>query len=106
MSKTGLDPRIFFRHHKLECPFCQSAKFERKSDWQFREINPWTFLTEKKPKIWEKNSPKIQGVSQHHKVWNLSSPLHPASRDSKIAPLDPLGAEKFGVKILNLKPDF
>jgi len=33
MPKISLDPRIFFRHHKLEWPFCQCAKFERKSDW-------------------------------------------------------------------------
>jgi len=62
-------------------------------------------VTEKKPKIWEKNSPKIQAGPQNDQIQNLSFRAYPASRDTKIAPLDPLGAEKFGVKVLTLKPD-
>ena len=53
-----------------------------------------------------KKSPKIQGGTQHDQFWNLSSAMDCASHGTKIDPLDLLEAEKFGVKILNLKPDF
>jgi len=54
----------------------------------------------KKPKIWGKKSPKIQGGPQHDQFRNISSPMDPASHGTKIAPSPPLEAEKLGEKFL------
>jgi len=78
-----------------------SAKATDKSAKSTSEL-----LRPKKAENLRKKSPKIQGGPQHDQFWNVSSPMYRASHDTKITPLDPLGAEKFGVKILNLKPDF
>jgi len=60
-------------------------------------MQPLNFVDRKKNRKFGKTSPKIKGWSQHDQFWNLSSPMDPASRDTKIAPLDALGAEKLGV---------
>jgi len=69
-------------------------------------IPPLNFENRKKAENLGKNSPKIQGRPQHDQFWKVSSTMDSASHAIKIEPLDPLGAEKFGVKFLTLKPDF
>ena len=68
-------------------------------------IQPLKFVDQKSRKFGEK-SPKIQGGPQHGQFWNLSSPTDPASRSSKIGPLDPLGRINWGVKFLSLSLNF
>jgi len=99
MPNSVLDPQFFSSRQRLRCSICHCAKFKGKTNGQFRAFILGTLSTEKKPKIWGKNSPKIQGGAYHDQIWNLSSPMDLASSDAKITPLYPLGAEKFGVKI-------
>ena len=63
-------------------------------------IRPLNFADWKKAENLGKNiSPEIQAGAQHDQFRNLSSPMDPASSDTKITPLDPLGAEKLGIQI-------
>ena len=68
-------------------------------------IQPLNFVDQKSRKFGEK-SPKIQEGPQHDQFWNLNSPTDPASRRSKIGPLDILGRRNLLVKFLSLSLNF
>jgi len=71
----------------------QSLKTETAANF---ENSGSEFGRPKKAENLGKNSPKIQGVRHDH-FRNLS--MDPATSDTKITSLDPLGVEKLGVKI-------
>jgi len=97
MPKIAVDPQFFFSHQQLQCLICQCAKFNDNFENLGSEVC--------QPLIAEnlvENFSKIQGGGHHDQLRKLSSHVVPASSDTEITPLNPLGAKKFGVKFSNL----